>query len=339
VAASALVYLSSLHPERERGAARGGPSGERCMADSLLTGLADLGFRVSKAGTLRHFLSLRMGQALRSRPPDVVFLDPWSLALARRYRALPRTPPLRTFVLEWFGTTAAAIPAGAGLRPSDYLVPYPYPHLSNRFIGFILRSETGSFLADGEELRRQYGENLERPRTFGVAWGKEPRYFGSRERALIKQLATRLPMHLTVEWGDADPLTGAGIVNHGHMDPRGWRALLGGARFVLGLGDPILGPTALEALASGAVLLNPSFAPARTVDGNPGVRFDTQHSFAATIGVPHVVSIDPARTEQTVRTVEELMFSDPETTGTSLPHGLADFTRSAYVSRLAQILG
>ena len=35
-----------------------------------------------------------------------------------------------------------------------------------------------------------------------------------------------------------------------NSDPRGWLALLGGARFVLGLGDPILGPTALEALAS-----------------------------------------------------------------------------------------
>lgn len=334
----ALVYLTSLHPDRERRAERGGPSGEMVMSQSLLAGLSDLHIPVARTGTLRRFLLLRTGQFLRFHRPGIVFLDPWSLALARRYKALPRIPAGRILVLEWFGTQGAAIPDDVGLAPRDYLVPYPYRGLENRFLGFMLRSESGSFLENEAELRTEFAHSLERSRTFGVVWGKEPRYFGPRERSLIQALATRLPMHLTVNWGTANPLNGEGIVNHGHMEPRAWRGLLRGGRFVLGLGDPILGPTALEALAAGAVLLNPSFAPARFVEGNPGLRFDSQHPFAATIGSPHALPIDLSRPEQVIRTVDDLMAAPAAVATRSLPPGLADFTRDAYVSRLAAIL-
>lgn len=336
--ATALVYLTSLHPDRERAAARGGPSGEMFMSGSLLTGLSDLGFRVSQPGTLRHFLQLRVSQILRLREPDIFFLDPWSLALARRYKALSRKHASRTFVLEWFGSTEAAIPSTTGLTPQNYLVPYPYPNLGNRFLGFILRSQSGAFFANEAELRSEFQHSLERTRSFGVVWGKEPRYFGPRERALIQTLATRLPMHLTAEWGTAEPLTGDGIVNHGHMESADWRSLLRGAKFVLGLGDPILGPTALEALAAGAILLNPSFAPPRPVEGNAGVLFDSQHPFSAGIGPPYVLSIDLSQTERVVRTVEDLMAREPTDMARSFPPALADFTRAAYVSRLALIV-
>jgi len=170
-----------------------------------------------------------------------------------------------------------------------------------------------------------------------MVWGKEPRYFGAPERSLIRALALRIPMHLTVPWGDVEPLTGGGIVNHGCLDPEAWRGLLRDARFVLGLGDPILGPTALEALAAGAVLLNPSFRPPRVVDGNPGVAFDSQHGYAAEIGPPHVHAIDPGEQAGVVRTVETLLAEGPGVR--PLPRGLAAFTRDAYVSRLAAILG
>ncbi|MBX7185723.1 MAG: hypothetical protein K1Y01_11320 [Vicinamibacteria bacterium] len=338
MSASALVYLTSLHPDRERRASRGGPSGEMAMAASLLAGLEDLGIAARRTGTLRGFLRLRAGQILRFHQPTVAFLDPWSLALASRYLPLPRRSSTRPFILEWFGTTEAAIPASAALTPRDYLVPYRYPGLANRFLGFMLRSPSGAFFANASELTVEFERSLEKPRRFGVVWGKEPRYFGPGERALIRALATRAPMHLTVEWGDTEALSGDGIVNHGHLEPRVWRELLLGARFVLGLGDPILGPTALEALAAGAVLLNPSFTPSRLVDGNPGISFGSQHPVAAAIGPPHVLGVDLAEPDQVIRTVEALVRAGPASGRRCLPEGLADFTRDAYRSRLAAIL-
>lgn len=335
--ASALVYLTSLHPDRELLASRGGPSGEMAMSSSLVAGLSELGLRVDPTGTLRRFLRRRALQVLRRTPPDIAFFDPWSLALAARYRAWPRQPRVPTYVLEWFGTTEAAIPDQTYLPPRNYLVPYPYPDLQNRFLGFMLPSGKGAYFTSATELRTAFVRSRQTPRTYGLVWGKDPRYFGARERSLVQTLATRVPMHLTVDWGSAPPLTGDGILNHGHKEPEAWRALLRGARFVLGLGDPILGPTALEALAAGAVLLNPSFKPARSVEGNPGVSFDSQHTFAGTIGPPHVLSIDLAQPERVTRIVDDLLAHPPEPTE-PLPRGLEEFTRDAYLSRLAALL-
>ena len=223
------------------------------------------------------------------------------------------------------------------MKPEDYLVPYPYPDLRNRFLGFMLPSEEGAYVTDAAELRAAFARSRQTSRTYGLVWGKDPRYFGATERSLIQELAARVPMHLTVEWGGATPLTGDGILNHGHKEPKAWRALLRGARFVLGLGDPILGPTALEALAAGAVLLNPSFTPPRRIDGNPGVHFSSQHTFAGTIGPPHVLSIDLAQPDRVIRTVDELMAHSPESSAPA-PGGLDEFTRGAYLSRLSALL-
>ena len=331
----ALVYLSALHPRREQAAARGGPSGEMFMSDSLLVGLDDLGFRTNRIGALRSLLGLRMRQVLSFERPSAVFVDPWSFALARHYRALPRTERGRTLVLDWFGTTA---PVAESLTLRDHLVPYPYPALENLFLGFILRLPNDTWVADEDAVRAILARNSERPRRFGVVWGKEARYFGFRERELIEKIARRIPMHLTVNWHAAEPLSGEGIVNHGHLSPVDWRELIGGACFVLGLGDPILGPTALETLLAGAVLLNPVFERPRGVAGSPGVLFECQHPFAASIGPPHVLPVDLNHHEGALRLVETVISQGPAIAQEPLTHALSTFTRERYVRRLAEIL-
>ena len=59
------------------------------------------------------------------------------------------------------------------------------------------------------------------------------------------------------------------------------------AAFLLGLEDPVLGPSALEAIAYGAVYINPTTAP-KLVSGQ---HLKSQHPYAEEqIGMPHVCS-------------------------------------------------
>lgn len=54
--------------------------------------------------------------------------------------------------------------------------------------------------------------------------------------------------------GGASPLVEAGMLPVG-----AWRRLLRGSDFLLGMGDPVAGPTAIEALAAGTTFVNPVF--------------------------------------------------------------------------------
>ena len=42
------------------------------------------------------------------------------------------------------------------------------------------------------------------------------------------------------------------ITYHGHQTPASWAALLAGSKFMLGLGDPLLGPSAVDAVVGSA---------------------------------------------------------------------------------------
>ena len=50
------------------------------------------------------------------------------------------------------------------------------------------------------------------------------------------------------------------IVFHGHLSGDEWRALLLRSKFVLGLGNPLVGPSAVDAIVAGCVYINPAYA-------------------------------------------------------------------------------
>ena len=81
------------------------------------------------------------------------------------------------------------------------------------------------------------------------------------------------------------------IDNVGHLSQEGWHALLRESAFVLGLGDPVLGPTPIEALAAGCVYLNPVYPAPRQLGQNARVKLRTQHDALAAIGPPAVLDV------------------------------------------------
>lgn len=103
----------------------------------------------------------------------------------------------------------------------------------------------------------------------------------------------------------------------GHLSRQQWHALLAESAFLLGLGDPLLGPSALDAVAAGARLLlqaavsfysdlslrvalagtafiNPAYAEARRV-GPSTFPFGSQHPFLEErVGEPHACTVAAA---------------------------------------------
>jgi hypothetical protein len=326
-----VVYTSACHPRWQARAAQGGPMGELVMLRSLVEGLRRIGARVSSIGSLRRFAAHRARHAwdrvARGRRP-LYFLDPVTLELASRYRLLGAGDAPRVLLLDWFGTppslVSAALPA---LTAARYLVPYPDEGGWNTFLGFAL----------GDRI----APVADRPARRGLIWGKEPRYVRGAAAAAIARLASVCELHATIadaDQGSTDHLP-TSVVNHGVLDQAAWRSLLRESSFVVGLGDPIAGPTALEALAEGCAYLNPCFSPPRLVNGVAELAIASQHPYAARIGAPFVFDVSLSDPESFVRAAEASFDAEPRRARIEqLRRGLAPFRREAYESRLRALV-
>eukprot|EP01065_Artemidia_motanka_P036549 TRINITY_DN4449_c0_g1_i1.p1 TRINITY_DN4449_c0_g1~~TRINITY_DN4449_c0_g1_i1.p1 ORF type:complete len:564 (+),score=105.78 TRINITY_DN4449_c0_g1_i1:279-1970(+) len=120
-----------------------------------------------------------------------------------------------------------------------------------------------------------------------------------------------------------------GVQNHGLLPPKQFRALLRNSSFFLGLGGPVMGTSAVEALGSGAALINPynhnanprpqvlvgrkptgglgrpcgSWLSGTTI-GEIGF-WGTQVDNLAHVGPPHVYNVDLSDTASVVEAAEQ----------------------------------
>lgn len=63
----------------------------------------------------------------------------------------------------------------------------------------------------------------------------------------------------------------------GRLPKEEWRKLLASSSFLLGLGDPVLGPSALEAIAFGCTFINIKYSTKRVI--KPGIYAESQHDW------------------------------------------------------------
>ena len=78
---------------------------------------------------------------------------------------------------------------------------------------------------------------------------------------------------------------------HQLMQPAEWEALVAESAYMIGFGDPILGPSVMHCLAVGTPYLDPVYPSPRTVPS--GMAFTSQHSFALSFGAPLVYPVRP----------------------------------------------
>ena len=210
----------------------------------------------------------------------------------------------------------------------------------NRFLGYVVHLGLEPRLADASAIRRRLRTSLGGKRRQGIVWGKELRYF-VEHRSLIEALASECDVHVTVAARQmpGDLQLPKNVINHGHLSREAWRALLAESSFLLGLGDPVSGPSALEALAEGCVYIDPRYATPRAINGLAQVTVTSQHPYASGVGAPwsRVVNLGD------LGAVREAVLASFDTAAREaaldpLVDALTPFTEAAYVDRLRGIL-
>ena len=296
-------------------AKRGGPAGEIAVRKALVGGLRSLGFAVDVARSDDEFQ--RMSAAAEAY--DLFVLDAWTWAgkgwkprpfLVGRERQL--------YILDFFGREQLQRKGGGlpGFPAKHILTAFPTSP-SNTFLGFwVPQAPAGA--AREKQVR-------------GVVWGKAAKYLAGGAGDALRAIADRVRLVSTVRPEDA-PLRHPNIEYVGHQTKEQWEELLSTSLFLVGTGDPLLGPSALDAVARGCVYIDPAYAEAKVLDG--GVAYGSQHPYLAKeLGAPHVCAAQLGDTESFLRCVDHALRVGPGLAG-AVPD---DFTEAAYRARLRRI--
>jgi len=132
-------------------------------------------------------------------------------------------------------------------------------------------------------------------------------------------------VHL-VSTATSPPFQHANIRWAGHQTPDGWAGLLREARFLVGLGDPLLGPSAVDAIAAGCMFLNPRY-PTPVRDGV----FHSQHPYAERHYAKYVCSYKMNDAASLLACVDKALAADLP------PFVPPEFTKDAYLARVKAI--
>jgi len=174
----------------------------------------------------------------------------------------------------------------------------------------------------------------------GVIWGKQPSYLATQfakeavmsaaGHAVLGSTASQAPAWLQQLQDEG------GVKLLSHLSPDTWRQLLCSNAFLLGLGDPLAGPSAWEAVACGATFVDVLYAPgkAKGVQGS----YRSQH--------PWVSKWAPARLVCTAQEVhaasagecaqKSMLAREGGERGGFIPQQL---TAEAYLMRVQAIFG
>ena len=156
----------------------------------------------------------------------------------------------------------------------------------------------------------------------GVIWGKDPKHFEGHHQ-ILKHVADRVELHSTAT---RPVFQHYNIKWDGHQSPEGWKRLLSQSKFMIGLGDPLLGPSAIDAVSMGCVYINPIYkTKVRDIHR-------TQHDFAANvIGPPYVCNADLDDRSSVMKCVEKALTLEMP------PFVPPDLLHEAYINRVRSI--
>ena len=215
----------------------------------------------------------------------------------------------KIYVLDFFGSDKLPKEKPSFKVPANrFLTAFGYP--GNKFLGYFIDQA----IVDAHKATVKKRQ--------GVIWGKDPKHF-SRMNKILSQIADMVELHSTAS---STVFRHRNVVWHGHQDKNGWMGLLAESKFLLGLGDPLLGPSAIDAISMGCVYINPVYdSPVRN-------HFKTQHDYAVTqIGSPYVCNAKMNDVSSVKKCIEFAL------TANLPPFVPPDFEHDAYVARVKSI--
>uniref|UniRef100_A0A914ZVG1 alpha-1,6-mannosyl-glycoprotein 6-beta-N-acetylglucosaminyltransferase n=2 Tax=Parascaris univalens TaxID=6257 RepID=A0A914ZVG1_PARUN len=207
---------------------------------------------------------------------------------------------------------------GSGLELQQFMTMYPHTD-DNTFLGFVVETHI-----EDETLLRTNDT---------LVYGKEI-YMWNGSDELLDKVAQFSQLHATV--ADATELRGRSVINHGLLSGFELHSLLRKVKVFLGLGFPLEGPAPLEAIANGAVFINPAFHPPRSrktyafFEEKPTLReLTSQNSYVERfIGRPHVITVDITDMHKVEEAMKEALSSKPT------PYLPFEFTTSGMLQRV-----
>lgn len=307
-------------------ALRGGPGGEFVIWADLATGMAALGYELLFVNSICEFWRIMQTEA---DDFDIIITDYDGLGTAENARHFPKHH-CKYYIVDGFGTQQPFNKRRLDLK--RILTPYPFD-FSNTPIHMI----TGVLPRHLWASKRQ---------NKGILWAKMAKYLfpktdpGQLLLQVLRNISSMAPLETSLTRTSIDYMTRHGVGENVYPSPLDNRnrteflQLMTSSKFLLGVGMPVDGPTALEAIAHGCAFINPVFFPPRQQGGKP-TRFNytSQHPFLeANFGPPHVYTIDIFDHEVVERTVRTILDSPPPP-----PIVHPSFSPQAYLNNLRKI--
>ena len=233
-----------------------------------------------------------------------------------------------TFLLSFFGMQpyerhGLAIPQEHILTPYD-TTPRSW---SNTWLGFTMPSTLPVATS---------AHNFDDGMLHGVLWGKSASYLRTPSALAVIDSLSRQPNVVLHTTATGLKLRHGNVVHHSHLAREDWLALLNAAHFLVGLGDPVLGPTAVEAVTLGCLFLNPTFSRPHLAS-----KETSQHSFLEKRRdlMDIVCMYDAGNGNDAVRCLERIpRRADTGAYQRFEPHPIPEFQPDTYVRRLETIL-
>ena len=138
-----------------------------------------------------------------------------------------------------------------------------------------------------------------------MVWGKEPRYFQSNWH-ILRRIASAVPLVMTAKYISLEAIP-PNVTNLGIVSQVTRNQLLAESLFLIGLGDPVLGATPFEAIASGAAYINPRYQTRKKLWQNSEYACTSQHTFAGELGAPYVHDYQEGDAESAMQAVRRVL--------------------------------
>ncbi|KAK6165886.1 hypothetical protein SNE40_022707 [Patella caerulea] len=193
---------------------------------------------------------------------------------------------------------------GQDLLPRQFFTMFPHSP-DNSFMGFVVEQHLNNTDVQSTKRKQQ-----------AVVYGKNDYMWKGKEKYLnvIKDF---VEIHGTVA-GDKHENVPKYVINHGILNGADLHKLLSESKIFIGLGFPFEGPAPLEAIANGAVYINPKFIPPLNNKNSPFFKgkptqrqLTSQHPYAEEfIGEPHVYTVSIDDLDEVKKTVQKILNKD-----------------------------
>ena len=240
--------------------------GEIIMFTSAIKVLRDRGFNVSIVSSPAEFIKED------SRGVVYYILDYLTIDHVKHIVLTPQKSHRVRFFCYW-GRTPEEIP-WAGLKPHQICIPFPYHNKPNTFLGFLM--------PDLSERGGDTGSTQLNPTIRGYLWGKESKYINT---GLIRQLGDAGVQFYSTQVDKPVGSIGDGITNLGLLPRAEYLRLLHHVDYVIGFGDPIAGPTIIETLELGKILIAPRKQIPNFLHSHPNIVLSDDMSAADILNV------------------------------------------------------